>query len=129
MAPAISEALRLTGQPGLPALEALLDALAPQDLLIVLDNCEDLIGGCQDRGGDRAALHAGAPGGHQPGAAAVAAGTGGDEPQPTTTTVTALTTSGYTAPARFATWPKNMTGDREIRNRLMTTLPTKPRYL
>ena len=27
-------------------LEALLDALAPQDVLIVLDNCEHLIGGC-----------------------------------------------------------------------------------
>ena len=33
-------------QPGRPALEALLDALAPQDVLIVLDNCEHLIGGC-----------------------------------------------------------------------------------
>ena len=43
---AISQALRLTGQPGLPALEALLDALAPQDVLIVVDNCEHLIGGC-----------------------------------------------------------------------------------
>ena len=44
--PAISRALRLTGQPGRPALEALLDALAPQDVLIVVDNCEHLIGGC-----------------------------------------------------------------------------------
>jgi predicted ATPase/class 3 adenylate cyclase len=43
---AISRALRLTGQPGRPALEALLDALALQDVLIVLDNCEHLIGGC-----------------------------------------------------------------------------------
>ena len=43
---AIAQALRLTGQPGLPALEALLDALALQDVLIVLDNCEHLIGGC-----------------------------------------------------------------------------------
>ena len=40
------EALRLAAQPGRPALEALLDALAPQDVLIVLDNCEHLIGGC-----------------------------------------------------------------------------------
>src|SRR5580693_5993571 len=43
---AISQALRLAGQPGRPALEALLDALAAQDVLIVLDNCEHLIGGC-----------------------------------------------------------------------------------
>ena len=43
---AISQALRLAAQPGLPALEALLDALAPQDVLIVVDNCEHLIGGC-----------------------------------------------------------------------------------
>ena len=43
---AIAQALRLTGQPGRPALEALLDALALQDVLIVLDNCEHLIGGC-----------------------------------------------------------------------------------
>ena len=43
---AISQALRLAGQPGRPALEALLDALAPQDVLIVVDNCEHLIGGC-----------------------------------------------------------------------------------
>ena len=42
----ISQALRLAVQPGRPALEALLDALAPQDVLIVLDNCEHLIGGC-----------------------------------------------------------------------------------
>jgi predicted ATPase/class 3 adenylate cyclase len=44
--PAISQALRLAVNPGRPALEALLDALAPQDVLIVLDNCEHLIGGC-----------------------------------------------------------------------------------
>ena len=46
VAPRISEALRLAPQPGLPVLETLLDALAPQDVLIVLDNCEHLIGGC-----------------------------------------------------------------------------------
>ncbi|MGD0377482.1 MAG: hypothetical protein ABSB01_23215 [Streptosporangiaceae bacterium] len=46
VAPAISEALRLAAQPGRPALPALLDALAPQDVLIVLDNCEHLIGAC-----------------------------------------------------------------------------------
>ena len=43
---AISQALRLAAQPGRPALEALLEAMAPQDVLIVLDNCEHLIGGC-----------------------------------------------------------------------------------
>jgi predicted ATPase/DNA-binding XRE family transcriptional regulator len=46
VAPAISAALRLAAQPGRPVLEALLDALAPQDVLIVLDNCEHLIGAC-----------------------------------------------------------------------------------
>jgi predicted ATPase/tetratricopeptide (TPR) repeat protein len=43
---AISQALRLTARPGRPALETLLDALALQDVLIVVDNCEHLIGGC-----------------------------------------------------------------------------------
>ena len=46
VAAAICGALRLTGQPGRPVLEALLDALALQDVLIVVDNCEHLIGGC-----------------------------------------------------------------------------------
>jgi predicted ATPase/class 3 adenylate cyclase len=43
--PAISETLGVAGR-GRPALETLVDALAPQDVLIVLDNCEHLIGGC-----------------------------------------------------------------------------------
>jgi class 3 adenylate cyclase len=43
---AICDALWLTVNPGRPALEALLDALALQDVLIVVDNCEHLIGGC-----------------------------------------------------------------------------------
>ncbi len=46
VAPGISQALEITAQPGRPALDTLLDALAPQDMLIVLDNCEHLIGGC-----------------------------------------------------------------------------------
>ena len=46
VAPAISQGLRLAAQPGRPGLEALLDVLAPQDVLIVVDNCEHLIGGC-----------------------------------------------------------------------------------
>ena len=46
VASAISQALRLVAQPGRPVLEALLDALALQDVLIVVDNCEHLIGGC-----------------------------------------------------------------------------------
>ena len=43
---AISAPLGIARQPGRPALEVLLDALAPQAALIVLDNCEHLIGGC-----------------------------------------------------------------------------------
>jgi predicted ATPase/class 3 adenylate cyclase len=46
VAAAISQALRLAVNPGRPALEALLDALEPQDVLIMLDNCEHLIDGC-----------------------------------------------------------------------------------
>ena len=46
VASAISEALGIAGQPGRAVLEALLDALAPQDVLIVLDDCEHLIGAC-----------------------------------------------------------------------------------
>jgi predicted ATPase/class 3 adenylate cyclase len=46
VASAICQALGLAAQPGRPALEVLLDALGPQDMLIVLDNCEHLIGGC-----------------------------------------------------------------------------------
>jgi predicted ATPase len=43
---AICGALGIAAQPGRPAVEALPDALAPQETLIVLDNCEHLIGGC-----------------------------------------------------------------------------------
>jgi predicted ATPase/class 3 adenylate cyclase len=43
---AIFEVLGIARQPGRPALDTLLDALAPQDVLIVLDNCEHLIGAC-----------------------------------------------------------------------------------
>jgi predicted ATPase/class 3 adenylate cyclase len=46
VAPAICRALGVATQPGRPVLETLLDALAPQDVLIVLDNCEHLIGAC-----------------------------------------------------------------------------------
>ena len=46
VAPAICEALGIAAQPGRPALETLLDALGPQDLLILLDNCEHLIDAC-----------------------------------------------------------------------------------
>jgi predicted ATPase/DNA-binding XRE family transcriptional regulator len=46
VAPAISRALGIAGQPGRPVLETLLDALAPQDVLVVVDNCEHLIGAC-----------------------------------------------------------------------------------
>ena len=46
VAPAISRALGIGEPRGRPVLDALLDALAPQDILIVLDNCEHLIGAC-----------------------------------------------------------------------------------
>ncbi len=46
VAPAICQALGIATQPGRPVAETLLDALAPQDVLIVLDNCEHLIGAC-----------------------------------------------------------------------------------
>ena len=48
VAPAIAGALRLAQQPGRPVREALLDALGPQQVLIVLDNCEHLIGACAE---------------------------------------------------------------------------------
>jgi predicted ATPase/class 3 adenylate cyclase len=43
---AICEALGIGEQPGRPVLDSLLDALAFQFVLIVLDNCEHLIGAC-----------------------------------------------------------------------------------
>ncbi len=46
VAPAICQTLGVTAQLERPALEALADALAPQAMLLVLDNCEHLIGGC-----------------------------------------------------------------------------------
>ena len=46
VAPAICGALGIAAQPGRAALEVMLDALALQDVLIVLDNCEHLIGAC-----------------------------------------------------------------------------------
>jgi predicted ATPase len=46
VAPAVSAALGMALRPGEPVLEALVNALAPQYVLIVLDNCEHLIGAC-----------------------------------------------------------------------------------
>jgi class 3 adenylate cyclase len=46
VAAAIGGALGIPAQPGRPALDVLADALGPQDMLIVLDNCEHLIGAC-----------------------------------------------------------------------------------
>jgi predicted ATPase/DNA-binding SARP family transcriptional activator len=43
---AICQALGIAAPPGRPALDTLLEALASQDVLVVLDNCEHLIGGC-----------------------------------------------------------------------------------
>jgi non-specific serine/threonine protein kinase len=48
VAPAVCQALGLAAR---PALEVLIDALAPQDLLIVLDNYEHLAGGCAKTAG------------------------------------------------------------------------------
>ena len=45
----IAEALGIRGQPGKTALEGLVDALALQDVLIVLDNCEHLIAAARRR--------------------------------------------------------------------------------
>jgi predicted ATPase len=42
----IAETLRIGTGPDRPAVDTLTDALAPQDILIVLDNCEHLIGAC-----------------------------------------------------------------------------------
>ena len=42
----IAHALGITNQSARPALETLVDALLPQRLLIILDNCEHLIGSC-----------------------------------------------------------------------------------
>lgn len=44
--PAIADGLGISVPPGRPVLEALVDALAPQHILVVLDNCEHLIGAC-----------------------------------------------------------------------------------
>jgi predicted ATPase/class 3 adenylate cyclase len=46
VAPVIAAALGVSVQPGHPAVDTLLDALVPQDVLIVVDNCEHLIGAC-----------------------------------------------------------------------------------
>jgi predicted ATPase len=46
VAAAIAGALGVAAQPGRPVLEALGEVLEPLDVLIVLDNCEHLIGGC-----------------------------------------------------------------------------------
>ena len=46
VATAIAAALAIAGQPGQPILEALVDALVPQNVLIVLDNCEHVVGAC-----------------------------------------------------------------------------------
>jgi predicted ATPase len=45
---AISAVLGITGRAGRPVLDTLLDALELQYVLIVLDNCEHLIGACAD---------------------------------------------------------------------------------
>ncbi|HTT59153.1 MAG TPA: adenylate/guanylate cyclase domain-containing protein [Acidimicrobiales bacterium] len=46
VASTISSVLGIATQAGRPALETLVDALVPQRILLVLDNCEHLIGDC-----------------------------------------------------------------------------------
>jgi predicted ATPase/transcriptional regulator with XRE-family HTH domain/Tfp pilus assembly protein PilF len=46
VAPTVCRTLGIAAQPGRPALDTLADALAPQAVLIVLDNCEHLGGDC-----------------------------------------------------------------------------------
>jgi predicted ATPase len=46
VAQAVCGSLGIAAQPGRPALDTLLDTLGPQNVLVVLDNCEHLIGGC-----------------------------------------------------------------------------------
>jgi predicted ATPase len=48
VASTITDALGIAPRPGQPALATLLDALATQETLIVLDNCEHLIDACAD---------------------------------------------------------------------------------
>ena len=43
---AVARVLRIPPQPGRPMLDVLADALAPQQMLAVLDNCEHLIDSC-----------------------------------------------------------------------------------
>jgi predicted ATPase/DNA-binding XRE family transcriptional regulator len=46
VAAAIAAVLGIPLQPGRPALDVLTDALAPQETLVLLDNCEHLVGNC-----------------------------------------------------------------------------------
>jgi predicted ATPase len=48
VASTVASTLRIAERPGQSPLDVLLDALAAQETLIVLDNCEHLIGGCAD---------------------------------------------------------------------------------
>jgi predicted ATPase len=42
----VAESLRVREQPGYPLIETLAYALAPRQMLLVLDNCEHLVGAC-----------------------------------------------------------------------------------
>jgi len=48
VAPAVAAALGVRDQPGIPAAEAVARVLARQQLLLVLDNCEHVIGAAAD---------------------------------------------------------------------------------
>ncbi len=43
---AVAGSIGIPLQPGRPALDVLVDALAPQEIIIVLDNCEHLVSNC-----------------------------------------------------------------------------------
>ena len=63
----ISATLGIASRPGQSALESLLEVLAPQDVLIVLDNCEHLIAACAKVAeAILRLLRKGAPARHQP---------------------------------------------------------------
>ena len=44
--PTVAKVLRVSEQSGLPVIETLLEALQGKQILLVLDNCEHLLGGC-----------------------------------------------------------------------------------
>jgi predicted ATPase len=48
VAPAVATALAVQERPGRPSVDTLAEAIGPRAILLVLDNCEHLIGACAD---------------------------------------------------------------------------------